>query len=208
MTMMPKTADRRFSIFGPAKFIRRPRVIADRRARASMSRDSRWKRRGRSPLPKLIAALAIAGSLAALWTIYKPAPPAEVVPLVFPDFVAEANAVFPEALPNATRAKSGRLADGRLVPVGLSLLVPAHTLDSPSASMDALTRLSAPFVGAERSISGLEMGMRIRRLAEAALPVDVSRCYSYSLGDTRSVSRSEARMVRARPLEIAFNPGC
>jgi hypothetical protein len=74
MTMMPKTADRRFSLFGPSKFQRRPRMVADRRARAILSRDARWKRRGTSPLPKIVAGLVMAASLAALWMVYKPAP--------------------------------------------------------------------------------------------------------------------------------------
>ncbi len=205
---MPKTADRRFSFFGPSKFVRRPRVIADRRARAAMSRDARWKRRGSSPMPKVLAAVAAVAVAAGLWLAFKPVPTPDAPPLAFPDFVASANLAFPEALAAHTRAAGGTLADGHVVPVGVSLLVPAHTLDSPAAAADALTRLSAPFVGKERTISGPEMGARIEGLAGIALPQAVSRCYSYSVGDPQTVAQGEGRTVRVRPLDITFNPEC
>lgn len=188
---------------------RRPRLKLDPRARAALSRDARWKRRGSSGgIGKVIAGLAVVGVAAALWIVYKPAPAPAPVPSPFPDFVVQAEAAFPEALRGYTRARAGQLADGRAVPVALSLLLPAHTLESAAAAPDALTRLSAPFVGAQRAIPGEEMGARIAALAAAALPADVSRCYTYATGVPRRVVLADARKVRAVAVDIVFNPEC
>lgn len=191
------------------RYERRPRVIANRHARAAMSREKRWKKRGGAGLlGKALAGLAVLGVAMALWVVYKPDAVPAPAPLAFPDFVAEAEAAFPEALRGQTRAQGGQLADGRTVPMSISLLVPTHALESASASSDALTRLSAPFVGTERAISGVEMGNRIAKLASIALPSGVTSCYTYNAGAPRGVAISDTRKVRATPLEIAFNPEC
>lgn len=193
----------------PPRYERRPRVIADRHARAALSREKRWKHRGRSKISrKILAGITAMSVLFAFWFVYKPdvAPPAP--PLAFPDFVAQAETAFPEAVRGHTRARGGNLADGREVPVAISLLLPAHTLESASASPDALTRLSAPFVGAERAISGMEMGTRIARLSSAAIPAGITSCYTYNVSGPRSVAISEIRKIRAVMLEIVFNPEC
>ena len=191
------------------RYERRPRVVANRHARAALSREKRWKHRGGSGVfGKMLAVLAALGIAAALWVIFKPdaAPPAP--PLAFHDFVAQSETAFPEALRGYTRAHGGTLSDGLEVPVAVSLLLPAHTLESVSASPDALTRLSAPFVGAGRAISGVEMGDRIARLSKAALPAGITSCYTYSAGVPRRIIVSETSTVRAVPLEISFNPEC
>ena len=190
------------------KYERRPRLKLDRRARLALSRKRRWQRRngsahgGKASLG--IAALAVA---AVFWIAWRPAPLSLPPAPVFPEFVAQAEAAFPEALRGHTRATGGRLADGREVPVALTLLLPGHALDSASASSDALDRLSAPFVGQERAIAGTEMGARLAALADVALPKEVSRCYTYEAGTPRRIALPN-RTIRAVPLEIAFNPGC
>jgi len=188
---------------------RRPRLTVDRQASATLSRDARWKRRGGSGREgKALAGCAVLGVAAVLWVAYKPAPAPVVPPSPFPEFVVRAETAFPEALRGHTRAQAGQLADGRTVPVALSLLLPAHTLESAAAAPDALTRLSAPFVGAQRAIPGEEMGARIAGLAAAALPADVSRCYTYATGLPRQITLANDRTVRAVAVDIAFNPGC
>ena len=199
----------RASLRRAPRYERRPRVIANRHARATLSREKRWKNRGGLGLfGKALAGLVVLGLLVALWFVYKPDAVPPAVPLAFPEFVAEAEAAFPEALRGQTRAQGGQLADGRTVPMVVSLLVPTHALVSASASSDALTRLSAPFVGAERAISGVEMGNRIATLAHIALPAGVTSCYTYNAGAPRGIAVSDTRTVRATPLEIAFNPEC
>jgi len=191
------------------RYERRPRVIANRHARASLSREKRWKRRGSSGSTRkvlaLVAALCLAGGA---WFVYDASRASRAAPILFPDFVAQAEATFPESLNGHTRARSGILSDGQEVPVGLTMLLPARALDSASASPDALTRLAAPFVGNERAIAGEEIGTRIARLATLALPESVSSCYTYELKPAQRVTISNDRTVHVASLEISFNPEC
>lgn len=191
------------------RYERRPRLKLDRRARAMLSRERRWRRRdGGSGLAGRVAVgLVVIGIGMAVWYIVRPEPAPPAPPLAYPELVARAEAVFPEALQGHTRARGGSLSDGRAVPVGLTLLLPAHALSSASASPDALTRLSAPFVGRERAVSVEEMGTRIATLADIALPTGVTRCYTHATGAPRFVALPD-RTIRALQLEIAFNPGC
>jgi len=188
---------------------RRPRVIANRRARASLSREKRWKRRGSSGVTRkvlaLVAALCLAGGA---WFVYDVNRASRAAPILFPDFVAQAEATFPESLNGHTRARGGTLSDGQEVPVGLTILLPARALASASASPDALTRLAAPFVGNESTITGEEIGERIAQLAAAALPEGVSSCYTYKMDTARHVAVSDSRTLHVAPLEISFNPEC
>jgi len=199
----------RFTMPWKSRYERRPRIVADREARAALSRESRWKNRGGSgSLGKAVAGLAALGIAVALWFVFEPEAVPPAPPVAFPDFVAEAEAAFPEAYRGHSRAQGGRLSDGHEVPIAISLLLPAHALQSASASADALTRLSAPFVGAERAISGEEMGARIARLSRIAVPAGLTSCYTYRDGAPRSIAFSETRKVRAILLEIHFNPEC
>lgn len=202
---IPFLARRRVS-----RYERRPRVVANREARDSLSRDSRWKTRkpkgrGRMVLG-IVAGLGIAAVAAGAVAVRQPAP--EAAPVLFPGFVAQAEASFPESLHGHTRALGGTLSDGREVPVGVTMLLPAHALEAAAAAPDALTRLAAPYIGVGRAITGEEMGERITRLASLALPDGVSRCYSYALGLPRRVAVSDIRTVHVAPLEIVFNPEC
>ena len=130
------------------RYERRPRVMADRRARAVMSRDRRWKQRsGSGMIGKVLAVLATIAIAGALWVAFKPETTPSAPPLAFPQFVAEVETAFPEALSGYTRAHGGQLLDGRDVPVSVRLLLPSNALRSAGAAPDALTRLSAPFVG-------------------------------------------------------------
>jgi hypothetical protein len=183
--------------------------MADRRARAVMSRDRRWKQRsGSGMIGKVLAVLATIGIAGALWVAFKPGTTPSAPPLAFPQFVAEVETAFPEALSGYTRAHGGQLLDGRDVPVSVRLLLPSNALRSAGAAPDALTRLSAPFVGAERAISGKEMGARIARLAALALPAGVSSCYMYSAGMSKGITTSDNRKLRVTPLDIMFIPEC
>lgn len=212
MTSM-SVAIRLSSLLPKRKYERRPRIMVDRRARNALSRDRRWKRRSTAsgitgPILAACAGIAIA---ATAWAILDPimtGATSQPAPIVFPDFVAQAEASFPEAIPGYSRVQAGTLMDGHEVPVGLTLLLPAHALDSASAAPDALTRLSAPFIGTDRAISGDEMGKRIAMLAELALPKGVSRCYTYDITVPRRITVSETRTLTVAPLEIAFNPEC
>jgi len=197
------------SLRRPPRYERRPRIIADRRARDALSREKRWARRGGSDWTgKAIAGAVLIGLMAAAWFIYKPDPAPAPPPLVFPEFVAQTEATFPEALKGHTRAWRGQLATGQEVPLGVSMLLPAHALESAKASPDALTRLSAPFVGGDRMIPGEEMGARIAHLAQAALPDGVTRCYTYQAAAQRRVTISEIRTILVTPVRILFNPDC
>jgi len=198
------------SLFPKPRYDRRPRVTADRHARAAMSRDKRWKRRSDSGFLRtfITASLIGLGTIAALAFINRADTTPVAPPLAFPDLVAEAESAFPEALRGHTRAQGGTLSDGREVPTAISLLLPAHALTSADAAPDALTRLSAPFVGREPSISGTEMGNRIARLARAALPDGISSCYSYETTAPRRIVESDIRTRHVTPLTILFNPEC
>lgn len=199
-------------ILGKSKGLRRARVISDPRAQAAMSRETRWKRRNRSAAPAMalcaVAALAlVGGAYAARDMIWSPASQADA-PLVLPEFVMQVNALFPEALPGATRVVERPLNDGRPVASVMTMLVPSHVLDSPAASNNAFERLSAEFVGAEQTISGPEMGRRMERLVAMALPADVTRCYTYAIGEARRITSTTGKTLRVRPLEIDLNPEC
>jgi|GEM_PF-4838055 len=202
-------ATRLSALLSGSRYQRRPRVTANRRARAVLSRDRRWKRRGGgSMLGKVLLALVGGAAAAAAWAFIQYDATPKAPPLAFPEFVAEAEAAFPEALAGHTRARGGTMADGREVPVALTLLLPAHALKAAGAAPDALTRLSAPFVGAEPAISGPEIGARIARLAQDALPEGVARCYTYTAAPPRRIVVSNNRTLHVTPLDIAFNPGC
>ncbi len=202
-------AARLSSLLPQPRYRRRPRVTAHRLARETLSRETRWKRRGRSSVPRVLLLLLAGGGIAAAgYAVFLADPGPAAEPLAFPDFVAQAETAFPEALHGHTRARGGTLSSGEEVPVALSLLLPAHALDAADAAPDALTRLSAPFVGRDRAISGEEMGARIAALADLALPAGVTRCYSYAAAPPRRVAVSDNRMLHVTPLDIVFNPEC
>lgn len=192
------------------RYERRPQISVHYRAKNTLSRDRRWKKRDRAASPlSMIGAMVVGLGLAAGgWEAYQiwDQPPA--APVLFPELVAKAEAIFPEALHGHTRVRGGALSDGRDVAVGVSLLLPAHALTSAAAAPDALTRLSAPFVGKERAISGAEMGERIAKLAQAALPEDVSRCYSYTTAPARRIEGEQGRTLFVTPFDVVFNPEC
>lgn len=199
-------------VIGKPKHQRRARVVSDPRAQAAMSREKRWKRRKKSSAPRILLCLIpvvaiVSGAFAARDMVWPDATQAEE-PLVLPEFVMRVNTLFPEALPRATRVSERPLQDGRQIASVMSLLFPSHMLDSPAASNDPLERLSAPFVGAEQTLSGLELGRRMEQLAGMALPADVTRCYTYVIGEAYRTTMPTGKTMRVRPLDIDLNPEC
>lgn len=126
----------------------------------------------------------------------------------FPDYVAKVNAAFPEALPDFTLVEGTTLSTGATVPAIVELVLPHNMLTSAASSDDPFIRLAAPFIGKERTITAQAMGERVSRLAAMALPDGVSRCYTHSTGQPRTLRTGPGGKVQAVTLTVMFNPEC
>jgi len=179
----------------------RPRKAAGRprRARPAAFGDSRWKRRGTSKAKQRMRLVTLAGLLVvAVILAFKlqPEKAAFVPEGAFPQAVYDA---FPEADPHriATAGKGD-------LPNAVSLHMPAHMI-APALASDPFLRLGNDFGGAERSLSGTEMAARIEQIANAVLPADVPRCYTYETG---GISSAPDAPRATRTLYLWLNPGC
>lgn len=168
----------------------------------SMTRKNRWKRRGGSKtksraavfggvLGICILAAVLLGTNNGEATRGPDGPVAQVLIEAFPEADASKIAVQYDA-------------DGT-TPLSAMLDMPAHLIEPGLAFGDPFARLGSEFGGAERSLSGVEMGARMHRVARAVLPEGMLSCHTYKVGDITSAPEAPSR---TRALHIFLNPGC
>lgn len=167
--------------------------------RASMARKNRWKRRGVKKSTRRMALMLLAGLIliASLVAIQINSKDSAFVPEgAFAQALYEA---FPEADPERIETF---VVDS--VPQSAILHLPAHLIE-PALGSDPFLALGSQFGGAERTLSGVDMGTRIEAVASSVLRADVPRCYTYKVGGISSAPESP-RSTRA--LHIRLNPFC
>jgi len=169
----------------------------------SMTRKTRWKRRGISDLRKRLIIGSVLVVLCLLVVLIVRSGSRDTAAMG-PDgpFASALAQAFPEA--DVSRIETRYDPDGEM-PLGATLHLPAHLLESSQAFVDPFARLGSEFGGAERTLSGVELGARLERVANEMLPADLPRCHTYDIGQLSPQSDDAAR---TRALHIHLNPGC
>lgn len=166
----------------------------------SMRRENRWKRRGVSVQNRRFGSYAAFAFIAvAVFVILElstktvdTGPEGPLAKIVFE--------AFPEADP-----KRIEIVEENGLPSRVVMHLPSHMVEPSRGWSDPFALLGAEFGRAERTLSGVEMGKRIKQVSDALLPEGTVRCHTYDVGGISSTLEDPRR---TRALFLHLNPGC